>query len=186
MKKTSLLYLSLTAAALAATVGAVNTRAAAGDLYVADAVAHTIYKFTPAGDKSTFASGLHQPVALAFDREGNLFVADSGSGVPPGLSTIFKFTPDATESTFATIGPTQLLGMAFDGAGNLFISTGLDILKFAPDGTQSTFASGLAGVGPLACDQLGNLYAAVNLIGLSSVLKFAPDGSSSTFTSFPA
>jgi hypothetical protein len=76
--------------------------------------------------------------------------------------------------------------MAFDGAGNLFVSTGLDILKFAPDGTQSTFASGVAGVWPLAFDELGNLYAGVNPIGFSSVLKFAPDGSSSTFASFPA
>jgi hypothetical protein len=185
MKKTTLLYLSLTAAALAATLGAVNARAA-GDLYVADAVARAIYKFTPAGEKSTFASDLHQPVALAFDGEGNLFVADSGSGIPLGSSTIFKFTPDGVKSTFAAVESNSLFGMAFDGAGNLFVSTGLEILKFAPDGTQSTFASGVAGVWPLAFDQLGNLYAGVNPIGSSSVLKFAPDGSSSTFTSFPA
>jgi hypothetical protein len=186
MKRITLLHVFLSAATLATSFIPMSAPAAPGDLYMADAVEGRIFKFTPAGTRSTFASGLHQPVALAFDREGNLFVGDSGAGIPPQSSRIFKVTADGTESTFATVPSDQLLGMAFDGAGNLFVSTGLDILKFAPDGTQSTFASDVDGVWPLAFDKLGNLYAGVNPIGPSSVLKFAPDGSSSTFISFPA
>src|SRR5215469_2037258 len=35
-----------------------------------------IYKFTSTGARTTFASGLDVPTALAFDRAGNLFVAN--------------------------------------------------------------------------------------------------------------
>ena len=60
------LRLFLSAALAAALVP--NIWGAAGDLYVADPSGHaTIYKITPAGVRSTFASGLYQPVALAFD-----------------------------------------------------------------------------------------------------------------------
>lgn len=166
---------------------------APGDLYVAQASGGYVYKFTPTGEKSTFASGIYQPVALAFDRAGNLFVANSGASgcipeveCPPKPSTIIKITPDGMQSTFATLQASQLLGVAFDGAGNLFVSTGNSIVKIAPNGTQSTFASQLHGAWPLAFDRSGNLYAAVNPVGPSSILKFAPDGTSTTFLTFPA
>jgi hypothetical protein len=167
----------------------IGTRAYAspGDLYVAEATSGGhVYKFTPTGSRSTVASGIYQPVALAFDRVGNLFVGNSGAGIPPMPSTIIRIAPDGTQSTFTTIQSTQLLCMAFDGAGNLLVSTGGSVIKIAPDGTQSTFASQLHGVWPLALDHFGNVYAAVNDIGLSSILKFAPDGTSSTFVTYPA
>jgi sugar lactone lactonase YvrE len=161
-----------------------NIRGATGDLYVADPTQRVVYKFTPPGVRSNFATGFYQPVALAFDRKGNLFVGDKGSfGSPP--STIFRLTPNGTKSTFATIGTNDLLGMAFDATGNLFVSTGEIILKFTPNGTQTTFATNVGGVWPLAFDKLGNLYAGVNPIGPSSILKFTPDGSRTTFTSLP-
>lgn len=173
--------------AVAIAVFLVSSRAhsAPGDLYVAEGTGGgTVYKFTPAGSRSTVASGLYQPLALAFDRAGNLFVGISGAGFPSRPSSVVKIAPDGTQTPFATLQSSQLLGMAFDGAGNLFVSTGGSILKIAPDGTQSTFASQLHGAWPLAFDKSGNLYAAVNPLGPSSVLKFAPDGSSTTFVTF--
>jgi hypothetical protein len=180
--------LRLIACATIALVSLLADRASgsSGDLYVASG--GSIYKYTPAGDRETFASGIYQPTALAFDRTGNLFVANSGSCVcipeiicecPP--STILKIAPNGTQSTFATIQATQLLGVAFDGAGNLFVSTSGRIVKIAPDGTQSTFASGLNGAWPLAFDPFGNLYVGINPTGPSSIVKFAPDGSGTTF-----
>jgi hypothetical protein len=163
-----------------------NCLGAPGDLYVADSTRDLIYKFTPAGDRSTFASDFYQPRALAFDRKGNLFVGESGAGPVQGLSGISKVTPDGTKTPFASLGTTDLLGMAFDGAGNLFVSTGTDIMKFAPDGTPSLFAANVPGVWALAFDKSGTLYATVSPIGPASILKFAPDGTHTTLVSFPA
>jgi sugar lactone lactonase YvrE len=186
MKKLLTFPLPFGTVALAVFLLASRAHSAPGDLYVAEATGGGhIYKFTPAGDRSTVASGIYQPVALAFDRAGNLFVGNSGAGTSPMPSTILRVAPDGTQSTFAIIQSTQLLGIAFDGAGNLFVSTGSDILKIAPDGTQSTFASQLDGVWPLAFDHSGNLYAGVSPTGPDSIRKFAPDGSSSTFVTFP-
>jgi len=66
-----------------------------GDLFVAESsnAIHTIYKFTPDGASSSFATaGLNSPAALVFDKDGNLFAAD-------GL--IYNFAPDGTRNTFA-------------------------------------------------------------------------------------
>jgi hypothetical protein len=179
--------------AIAACLVSSRAHSAPGDLYVAEATGGGhVYKFTSAGDKSTFASGIFQPVALTFDRAGNLFVGNSGASgcipevdCPPKASTIIKITPDGTQSTFATLQSSQLLGVAFDGAGNLFVSTGNSIVKIASDGTQSTFASQLHGAWPMAFDTAGNLFVGLNPIGSSSIVRFAPDGSSATFVTFP-
>lgn len=183
-------HLSTALAGLLSLLAATTSYGAPGDLYATGGgkgvSSRFVYRFTPNGVRSAFASGLYQPVAMAFDLKGNLFVGDSGSGIPQMESLILKFTPDGTRSTFASLGFTQLLGMTFDGAGNLLVSNGQAILKFAPDGTQSTFASSVDGVWPLAFDKSGILYAGVNPIGANSILKFAPDGSSSTFITFPA
>ena len=181
------------AVAIALFFAASHAYSAPGDLYVTEPTGGGhVYKFTPSGNRSTFASGLSQPVALAFDRAGNLFVGNSGARgcipeqqCPPLPSTVVKIVPDGTQTTFATLQATQLLGMAFDGAGNLFVSTGSSIVKIAPDGTQSTFASGLEGAWPLAFDRSGNLFVGENPTGSGSILKFAPDGSHTTFKTFP-
>ena len=47
--------------------------AAVGLLFVSDFFSNNIYEFTPGGARSTFASGLNQPLGLAFDSAGNLF-----------------------------------------------------------------------------------------------------------------
>lgn len=72
----------------------------AGNLYASSEEAeitgvHThILKFAPDGSKSTLETA-PQPVGLAFDGTGNLFVFDAQS------RSILKFTPDGTKSTFA-------------------------------------------------------------------------------------
>jgi len=118
----------------------------AGNLFVADALDKTIYKFAPNGTRSVFVclsaftpdSG---PAGLAFDRFGNLFVSTQ-SGCPAAEpDSILKFTPDGVGSTFATdlVLPR---GLAFDRGGNLFVAEfcGGDILKFTPNGTRSVSA----------------------------------------------
>src|SRR5205807_10040380 len=110
----ALVPIPLLLAFVALAIGASTANGAPGDLFEADYLSGTIYKFTPDGTQSTFASGLSGPFGLAFDRAGNLFAADYLSG------TSNKFAPDGTRSTFAS----ELdypHGLAFESAGNLFV-----------------------------------------------------------------
>jgi sugar lactone lactonase YvrE len=122
MKKLITSRLMFGAVAMALFLVSSRAHSAPGDLYVAEATGGGhVYKFTPAGSKSTFASGIYQPVALAFDRAGNLFVGNSGAGTSPMPSTVVRIAPDGTQRTFATIQSNELLGLAFDG-GAIFSS----------------------------------------------------------------
>jgi outer membrane protein assembly factor BamB len=145
-----------------------------GNLFVPDRDSRAVFKFTPDGAKSTFATLLRNPIGLTFDGSGDLFVADSGG-------VITRFNPDRTKSTFATRlkNPLYLL---CDGAGNLFVGDldGRSVFKFTPDGTQSTLATELE-PGCLALDPSGNLY--VPDYGSRSIYKFTPDGTKSIFAS---
>jgi len=162
--------------ALTAGLFSINAQCAPGDLYETDLGSGTIFRFTPDGTKSSFASGLTAPVGLAFDGKGNTFIGDAGGGV------VVKVAPDGIQSAFATIpeGPT---GLAFDGSGNLFVgvfNTGA-VLKFTPDGTQSTFVSGLTNATGLAFDKDGNLFAAD--LGAGVIYKITGPGVKSPFAS---
>jgi len=121
-----------------------------GNLFAADAVQSTIYKFTSDGTRSVFVgpeAGIG-PQGLAFDHFGNLLV--STQTFPFTNDTIFEFTPSAVKSTFAT-GLSGPRGLAFDSAGNLFVaeiplSGSGDILRITPGGTRTVFASVIGGV----------------------------------------
>src|SRR5690348_6940377 len=79
---------------------------------------------------------------------GDLYLSQAVEGV------ISKIAPDGTKSTFA-LGLDYPSGLAFDHAGNLFVSVGSQpgsILKFSPSGEMSVFASGISIPGGLAFD----------------------------------
>src|SRR5436853_341894 len=138
MKKSALHYLFVTVAGLTAALLPSNILAAPGDLFETDQGSSTIFKFTPVGAKSTFATGLGGPFGLAVDGFGNVFEANFHSG------TIFKFTAAGVKDTFASgINPPP--GLAFAASGNLFEADQASgrIFKFTPAGAKSTFASGL-------------------------------------------
>ncbi|MDR3401036.1 MAG: NHL repeat-containing protein [Chthoniobacter sp.] len=143
-----------------------------GNLFLA--AAGSVLKFAPDGTKTTFATGLTNATSLTFDQKGNLFVVDTGS------KTAYRFAPDGTKTPIMTeIGS---YGLAFDGAGNLFIGQGHSIFKFTPDGTKSTFAAGLGNAMDLAVDAAGNLYVLDSEAKIGqSVYKFAPAGTKSDF-----
>src|ERR1019366_693291 len=115
------------------------------------------------GAGSIFArASLAGPQGVAFDKAGNLYVANNA------LNTIEKFTINGVPSLFATDpGDNSVLngpeGLAFDTASNLYVANdGSFITKFSPNGTPSNFADGTFLNGPLglAFDHAGNLYAA--------------------------
>jgi len=176
VNKTALFHLLVTIASLATALLPISVLAASGDLFAADNGSNTIYRFTPDGTESTFASGLNGPFGLAFDSSGNLFEGDAGT------NTIFKFTPDGTGSTFA-FGLNGPIGLAFDSSGNLFeadYNSGT-IFKFTPAGIKSAFASGLSNPTGLAFDSSGNLLEADQ--GSDTIFMFTPAGTKSTFAS---
>src|SRR6266576_630835 len=129
----------LLGALLTAVIAPLAAQAAPGDLYVGGLGAHVIYKFTPAGVRTTFASGPFTADSIAFDINANLFVSDTQN------NRIVKITQGGTQTTFATsLVPA---GLAFDSAGFLYAadSASGSIFKYAPNGSRSTFASGVSG-----------------------------------------
>ena len=77
-------------------------------------------------------------------------------------------------------------GLAFDGAGNLYVADEDKhaVLKYTPDGTKSLFAPRLNHPLGLSFDGEGNLFVSDGAAtdAESSILKFTPDGRRSTFS----
>jgi sugar lactone lactonase YvrE len=117
----------------------------AGNLFMSDIQASSIYKFAPNGTMSTFAT-LDPAVfafGLQFDSAGNLFA--SAVYQPDGSAFIYKYTPGGARSTFATGMVGDLVSMAFDNGGNLYVANYDQgyIRKFTPGGVGTDFATGL-------------------------------------------
>jgi len=107
------------------------------------------------------SSGLAGPSGVAFNSQGDLFVANSSNG------TIDEFTPAGVESQFYS-GLGQPEAIAFDQYGDLYVATnanGGKIMKITPSGVGSVFAEAslspnesLSSPSGLAFDSSGNLY----------------------------
>jgi len=133
-----------------------------GNLYVADTLKNRVRKVSTTGVITTFAgtglsgsSGdgglataatLNQPVGLAIDRNGNVFIADNGvirKVDSNGTITTFVSTIPVLAPWGATIDvPPAFNGLAIDAQGNLYSSSfgyGL-VFKISPGGTGSVIA----------------------------------------------
>lgn len=168
-----------------------------GNVYVADRGSHTIRKIVEGSSVTTIAGNgypayldgngvkthFREPISLAIDRDGNVYVADSGN------HAIRKITPDGTVSTLAGGSkpgykdgkghdarfswPT---GVAIDSFGNIYVcdSQNNRIRRITPEGVVSTVAGmgipGFAdGIGynvqfrfptGIGVDKTGNIYVA--------------------------
>ena len=107
-----------------------------GNIYVANygSSTSTIYKVTPGGTITTFASITGGAQNMVFDTSGNLFVADSIN------NNVRKITPAGAVSTFAT-GFTVPAGICRDSSNNLYVANAgaFTISKITTGGTVSTF-----------------------------------------------
>lgn len=141
----------------------------AGNLFVADMLNHTIRKITLDGTVSTFAGSagnagsadgvgsaarFQEPVGIAVDGSGNVYVADSGNSVIRKISSSGSVTTlagtagesgnDDGQGALARFdGP---YGLALDSFGNIYVADTFNhtIRKVTPAGEVSTFA-GTAG-----------------------------------------
>ncbi len=76
-----------------------------------------VYRIAPSGEVETFFRGLGRPQGLAFDADGNLYVAASWRG----QKGIVRLTPNAEITQFLA-GP-NVVGLAFAPSGDLYITT---------------------------------------------------------------
>ena len=84
------------------------------------------------GRTSVFFKGLGRPNGLAFDREGNLYVAASYRG----RRGVVRISPDGGEAELVVAGP-NVVGLCFDAAGNMLVATGEAVYSL-PLGVQGT------------------------------------------------
>lgn len=76
-----------------------------------------VYRISPAGYIQAFYSGLGRPQGLAFDIDGNLYVAASVQG----RRGIVRITPRGGANLF--VAGKSFVGLVFDDAGNMILAT---------------------------------------------------------------
>jgi len=78
----------------------------------------SVMRVAPSGETSVFYRGLGRPHGLAFDREGNLYVAASLGG----RRGVVRITPDGRDAEMFVAG-TDVVGLAFSAAGEMVVAT---------------------------------------------------------------
>lgn len=168
------------------------TSDAAGNLFLTDL--NTIRKISIAGIVSTVAGAanpgyldgpgaqalFNQPIGIAIDIAGNLFVADYGNASirkisSSGLVTTFAGNGKQTEGT-PMYDPKQL---ALDTQGNLYVTQLYgNSLKISPGGIIADFTSGISGFrSGITTDKANNVYIIAGIPGSSEVIyKVSPGG----------
>lgn len=113
--------------------------------------------------------GLASPVGMAYDRGGQLYVANWSAG------TVLRFAPDGRRSTFAE-GLSGPSGLAISAAGDVYVASYNEDLvwRFTPAGERSVFVRGLATPAGLSFDARGRLLIANRRT--NQILAAHPDG----------
>jgi sugar lactone lactonase YvrE len=173
-------------------------------LFLLAAVPHASTVTTFVGSKQGYEDGtgasaqLNGPNGLVFDRQGNMFVADSGNYcirkvTPAGVVTTFAGDPafgtkdgHGTDARFNGFG-----GITIDRQDNLYVTDSCQIRKISPSGDVTTLVGDAAGFadGPKAgamfrsprgivADAAGALYVCDS--SNARIRKVTPDGTVST------
>lgn len=125
-------------------------------------------------DVTTVGSGLNRTGALAVDRAGNLFIADSGN------NRIVEIPAAGGPQITVASGLNSPQAVAVDAAGDLFIAdTGNNrVIKIAVGGHRTTIGTGLSGPQGVAIDASGNVF--ISDAGHNQVIKVAIGGAQTT------
>ena len=165
-----------------------------GNIYIGDTFNNLIRKINPAGQVSTVAgtgaegfrdgsadsAQFRYPLAIAFDKQGNIYIANEGN------FCIRKITSDGVVSTFSGSGASgnedgdrstarfnNINDMVSDSKGNLFVADEDRIRKITAQGVVTTMAGSITGyvdgdgasarfngIGGIGIDAQGNIYVA--------------------------
>ena len=112
--------------------------------------------------KSTLGSGFSQPIGVAVDGSGNVFVVDQGT------SAVYEILAAGGYTTVNTLASGQIgspNSVAVDGSGNVFVadlgdSTVKEILAAGGYTTVQTLGSGFTNPAGVAVDGSGNVFVA--------------------------
>lgn len=184
------IFLRCIVTALALVALSHRAQAAAGDVYVGGPAGDTVSRVAPDGSVSVFAKGFNQQVptvgSVRFDRNGNLYVLDTGYLPPDGV--VWKVTPAGGKSPIISSpgsgwNPSSI---AVDGNGNVYVANASQsttaLRKYTSTGTLiGTIATlPVSFVSEMACDSSGNVFAA----GGSSVFRITPTGAITTLVTY--
>ncbi|MDQ6654195.1 MAG: putative Ig domain-containing protein [Verrucomicrobiota bacterium] len=190
-----------------------------GNVYIADAGNHIVRKMTPAATVTTLAgtagatgtadgtgaaARFNEPRDVVISSSGNLFVSDSGNHTirqitPAGVVTTYvgiAGVPGSLDLAFGMAAFYRPIGLALDGAGNLFVAdvnnstvrkvstTAFVVTTLAgaaSPGSNDGPASGAKFFSPWSCtvDASGNVFVADTYN--HTIRKITPAGTVTTF-----
>jgi sugar lactone lactonase YvrE len=135
-----------------------------GVLYVANELGNSIYVYKVGGSipLRKITKGIDQPLAVAVDGSGNLYVGNQGHGrLPEGSVTVYAPGSDTPARTI-TDGINQLAALALDPAGDVFVVNyrAYAVYEYAAGTTkiERTITDGIFSPTRLAVDASGYLY----------------------------
>jgi sugar lactone lactonase YvrE len=119
------------------------------------------------------AQDLHPVTNPALDLQGNIFTTFSGTRGQKVSTSVFKIDTKRVMHPFLS-DVMNATGIAFDHAGNLYVSSRLEgsIYKVTPSGQRSAFAQGMGVATGIAFDRNENLYVGDRT---GTIFKISPD-----------
>ena len=131
-----------------------------------------------------FASGLHQVDNPVFNRDGDLYVAFSGTRGQQVPVSVFRVRPNGTRESFSS-GIANPTSMAIGPSGQLFVSSRFEgsVFRVESDGAATLYATDLGVACGLAFGPDGTLYVGDRS---GTIFRVDPDGRSAAFTTLPA
>jgi len=160
--------------------GAVELLDNDGNLFVAANVQGTgvgpQVNFLP-GVPSALASGLSNPMDVAVDSSGNIYVADSGNHSVKEILAVNGSIPISPAISVLASGFNAPWGLALDGSGNIFVAdyganAVYELLKAGRYTVLNTLGGGFSKPWGIAVDGFGNVFVAD--YGNSAVKEIPP------------